>query len=101
MTFTAIIQTVPLTHGTARNKFYKSARILCDVEVSSTPMQLYYSDDNWSTSTLAGTIDAMNNPPEILTSLGSSRRRAWGIQNNSVGGNTIDALEIVYEVGPN
>ena len=37
---------------------------------------------------------------QILTRLGSSVRRVWEISNQSTGGCTLDALEIVYEVGP-
>ena len=99
-TFVAKIQTVPMTHGTARKKYYKSARLIGNLEISSTPVTLSYSDDNASTFTVAGTFDQADNPPSVITRLGASRSRVWQLSTASQGGSVIDGLELVYEVGP-
>lgn len=99
--FTAVIQTAPLTHGTAHRKFYKSARLIGDQQTVTTPVSLYSSDDNGANFTVHGSFEMSANPIIPITRLGSSRKRIWGLQNTSAGGCVLDGLELTFEVGTN
>lgn len=79
--YTALMQLEPNDLGTSNRKFWESLRIVGDIQTSTSPIELSYSDDDYVTTKTWGTLDLSENLP-IARRLGSSRRRAW-ILNHS------------------
>ena len=85
-------------HGTTRRKTYSALEIVGDIETSSCPIEITYSDDDYQTFTSAGTVNMSSDRPR-LTRLGASRSRAWALAHSGTTKFRIEVLEGEYEVG--
>lgn len=74
--YTARIQTANEDHGTNRKKFYSYLDIVGDVEISASPLTVSYSDDDYQTYVVHGTVD-LSEQRRRLTRLGAAEQRAW------------------------
>lgn len=74
--FTATIQSPNDDMGNQNVKFHEELRVIADIESSSSPLTILYSDDDYQTFTTYGTIDLSQKNQRIFR-LGSSVKRAW------------------------
>jgi hypothetical protein len=82
-TYTARIQSEPTDEGTNRKKMYHSLDIVADVESSSSPLTVAYSDDDYASYTTWGSLDLSTAGPLRLTRGGAARRRAWALTHSA------------------
>lgn len=80
--YTATIQTSRRNEGTNRWKFYNYMDIVGDTESSTSTVTLSYSDDDYGSFTVAGTVDLASGGGRI-TRLGRTRERAWSLTHAS------------------
>lgn len=73
--FTASVQSNSDDGGTPYRKFYGEFRLDADVEPTTSTLTVSYSDDDFATFVVAGTIDL--SAPQKLTRLGASSPTAW------------------------
>jgi hypothetical protein len=81
-TYTATAQSRVDDGGTSARKIYNMVRLISDIEPSSSPTTISYSDDDYVTWNVAGTVD-LSLPNQRLSRLGSSHKRAWQISNSA------------------
>lgn len=74
--YTARYQTAIEDHKTDDAKFYADQIISADVESSASPLTISFTDDDYVTYVVAGTVDLSKLNPK-LTRLGASSSRAW------------------------
>ena len=75
--FTASIQSANDDQDSPYSKDWTYLAAMADIEPSESLMNVYYSDDDYNTWTLAGTWD-LSDDKQYLTALGTSpRQRAW------------------------
>jgi hypothetical protein len=79
-TYTARVQLPKLDLGTNRTKFWGNLELIADIETGSSPITLFYTDDDYQTYTTWGTLD-LSQSRNIATRTGSSRRRGWGLSH--------------------
>lgn len=94
----ARIQLPPMDHGTARKKFWEDVTLIADREATTSPITLFYSDDDYQTYTVREDGD-LSADQVYWTRLGASKRRAWGILHQANTPMRIEALEGNYEIG--
>jgi hypothetical protein len=97
--FTAIIRTASEDQGTFNQKFYDRIAIVGDRAASTTTslVSVGFSDDEYATSTLAGTID-MSSANPFITRLGSSRRRSWQLEHSANLPMRVEYMDIRFTV---
>ena len=83
--------------GTNNRKFWHEVELIADVESSTSPTTLSYSDDDYNTYTTWGNLDLSEDRPRAVR-LGSSRRRAWVLTNSSNTPARIEALQGRVEI---
>ncbi len=74
--FTATIQLDPIDLNTTERKVWSALTLIGDVQDTSSPVTVSYSDDDYQTVETWGTLDLHTYLPEARR-LGSSYRRAW------------------------
>ena len=79
--YTALMQLDNMDLGTSNRKCWEEVRIIGDQQSASSPIQLSYTDDDYQSYTVWGTLDMSQALPRA-TRLGSSRRRAWVLQHS-------------------
>ena len=84
--------------GTAKKKFVSNVELIADIESSSSPIEISYSDDDYQSFTSLGTIDLSTSRPR-LTRAGSTRKRAWKFTHAANTPFRLEALEVTVEVG--
>lgn len=97
-TYTATSKLPSYDHGTSARKFYSEVNLVCDREISSSPITLLYSDDDYQTWVNWGTLDLSDDRPKA-NRLGNSRKRAWAISHSANTPMRIEYLEGRVEVG--
>lgn len=96
--YTATMQLDSNDLGTRNRKAWESLAIIADIQSSSSPLELAYSDDDYNTTTVWGNLDLADNLP-IARRLGSSRRRAWILNHSANTAMRIRQLEGVATIG--
>lgn len=96
--YTARAQLANNDHGTARLKFYSDIELIADIEASSSPITLGYTDDDYQTYTTYGDLDLSTARPRA-TRLGSSKKRGWVLTHSAATPFRIEAMEGHIEVG--
>ena len=82
--FTATIQSANDDMGTQDVKFHHELRIMADIESTSSPLTVSYSDDDYATFVTYGTVDlSLGDRFRKITRLGSSVKRAWKFAHSS------------------
>lgn len=81
-----------------RRKFVKSAELIGDVQSTSTPVLLQYSDDDWNTLSTARTMD-MSLARTLAPAMGNFRRRAWQIEYTGANPLRLEALDLKVLMG--
>ncbi len=77
--YTASIQSANDDQDSPYTKDWTYLAAMADIEPTTSTLNVYYSDDDYVTWTLAGTMD-LSQAKQYLTALGSSpRQRAWKI----------------------
>lgn len=79
--FSLIVQTSRIGNGNKRI-FWHEIEVIGDKQASSCPVAVSYTDDDYQTYTLLGTVDMADDRPR-LTPCGSAYRRAWVLTNSS------------------
>lgn len=97
-TYTARGQLAPWDAGTERTKTCSDLEIIGDRETSSSPLTIAYSDDDYQTYTVHGTVDLSDARPRT-TRLGQFRRRAWALSHSANTPMRIEALAGNVEIG--
>lgn len=97
-TYRMLVRTETIDFGTDRKKFYQKFKIIGDRQTTNSPVSVAYSDDDYATSTSAGTIQ-MSSTVNVLTRLGSSKRRAWYLEHTTTTPFRAEAIELDFEVG--
>lgn len=97
-TYSAIIQLPPQDFGTMRKKFWNEMEVVGDVETSTSPLTISYSDDDYQTYTVWGDVD-LSAQRRRANRLGSARRRAWVFTHSANTPMRIEAMEGNAKVG--
>jgi hypothetical protein len=97
-TYTARIQTAPEDGGTNKRKFYEYLDIVGDVETTTSPLTISYTDDDYQTYKTAGTVD-LSSQIRRLSRLGASRRRGWVLTHSAATPMRIERAEGRLKVG--
>lgn len=90
--YTARMQLPNLDFGTEKRKFWGNGVLIGDVESSSSPITLSFSDDDFNTYTTWGTLD-LSLQRRIAPRLGSSRKRAYVLTHAAATPMRLEALE--------
>ena len=96
--YSARVQLPKIDLGTNRRKFWADATLICDVETSSSPITLAYTDDDFQTYTTWGTLDLSDARP-YAARLGASRHRGWVLSHAANTPMRIEAIEGNVEIG--
>lgn len=97
-----VVQTANLDQGTRKLKMYTSFEIIGDIRETAGTTSITWSDNDYSTFPANGrTVNMAATPPSRprLTRLGSSRRRAWRIEDTVAAPFRAEAIELEYMVG--
>jgi hypothetical protein len=96
--YTSTAQLPPFDHGTSVRKFYSEIELICDRELSSSPISILYSDDDYQSFTIGGELDLSDARPRALR-LGSGRKRIWAISHSAQTPFRIEYLQGTVRVG--
>lgn len=80
------------------NKFVKTAYLIGDIQSSTTPVSLQYSDDDWVTLSTARTMDMADVNP-MAAAMGKFKRRSWQISYSGANSLRLEALELKLRMG--
>lgn len=97
--FTMTVRTQNIDFGTRRKKRWDAVSVIGDVQTSTSNIGISYSDNDYSTSSVARNIDMSVNGANRLTRFGASRRRAWQFENTANTPMRLEAVEFEYELG--
>jgi hypothetical protein len=92
-----ILQTHPIDRDTQHIKLCKRIELYGDIYISSCPVFIKYSDDNYKNFSIARQVDMQYR--SMLTSLGSYRRRAWRFEHSSNTPLRIEGFEEEFQEG--
>lgn len=98
MAYTATPQLALMDFGTRRNKFFDSMSVIADQESSTSDLSILYSDDDYQTFSIWGTVDLSTSDP-IARRLGKSRRRGWAFAHSAATPMRIEAIELNVRIG--
>lgn len=98
ISYTVQIQTFRLDGGTVRKKFLNRVRLIGDIQTSSTPVDIQWTDDDYATYSTARTVNMTSSDPNI-TCCGSFKRRAFLLTNTSNTPMRLEALELELDQG--
>ena len=98
VSYTSTAQLPPFDHGTSARKFYSEIELICDRELSSSPISILYSDDDYQSFTIGGELDLSDARPRALR-LGSGRKRIWAISHSAQTPFRIEYLQGTVRVG--
>lgn len=98
VSYTAKIQTENSDHGTNRRKFFSEIELVCDIEPTSSPITLSYSDDDYQSFTTYGDLNLNDERPRA-TRLGASKKRAWRLEHSANTPFRIEEIRGELEVG--
>lgn len=96
--YTSTAQLPPIDHGTSARKFYSEIELICDRELSASPVSLLYSDDDYQSFITWGTLDLSDARPRALR-LGSGRKRIWALSHSAQTPFRIEYLQGKMTVG--
>lgn len=96
--FPVVMQTRPLDFDTDTNKFVKSAVLVGDMQSTTTPVSLQYSDNDFLTLSTARTLD-MADPHPMATSLGKFRRRGWRLSYTGPNPLRLESIQLKLRLG--
>lgn len=96
-TYTMTVRTQNLDFGTHRKKMWQGVSVIGDVQTSSSPVNVSYSDDDFANFSSARSID-MSTSANRLVRWGASRRRAWKFEHATNTPLRLEAVEFEYEV---
>jgi hypothetical protein len=83
-----------------RRKSVQKARLVGDIQSSTTNVSLQYSDDDYVTLSTARTLD-MSKPDAFASTLGNFRKRAWQISYAGANPLRLESLELKLRLGTN
>lgn len=90
MAYSAIVQTTRLREGN-RLVFWEEIEVIGDIQPSSSPLTISYTDDDYQTYTTLGTVDLADEKP-FLGPCGSAFGRAWVLTHSHNSPMRISAL---------
>lgn len=97
--YTASIQSANDDQDSPYSKDWTYLAAMADIEPTTSNLAIYYSDDDYVTWTLAGTLD-LSQPKPYLTPLGSSpRQRAWKTTHSSNAAFRLSRLQGEVKIG--
>lgn len=93
-----LIQTNPVDFNTQNRKFYSRFELVGDQQDEDAFVYVQYTDDNYITYSYPRVLD-LSAYRTRLVNLGTSRRRAWKITNNSNTPFRLEAYEVEFTLG--
>jgi hypothetical protein len=96
--YTARAQFPQMDLGTANMKFWGSVELIADRELSSSPITLSYTDDDYQTYQTWGNLDLQLARPQAYR-LGASRKRGWVWTHAAATPMRLEAMELNVDVG--
>jgi hypothetical protein len=97
-TYTARVQLPTMDLGSDRMKRWQDVSIIADTEITSSPITVSFSDDDYQTYHVHGTID-LNSTRKYANRFGSSRKRGWVLTHSAATPMRLEALELGVELG--
>jgi hypothetical protein len=97
--FSARIQLPPIEPGNGSFVSYEEAQIVGDVEVSSSPGDLNWTDDDYMTYSNPRTLDLSENVPKTTRLGGTKNPRAFGYSHGADTPMRLRALRVTVNVG--
>lgn len=91
--YTFSIKTYRWDNNTSRRKFVRKMSLIGDIQTSSAPVTISWSDDDSLTTSMVRTINMSSNHP-YLNNCGSFRRRTFNLTNTSNTPLRLEALEL-------
>lgn len=91
------IQTARYDGETAMTKFMSRLELICDNVATTSPVSVYYSDDDYKTWSSARTMDMISRC--YLYRLGSFRRRAFQFIHTANTSFRVEAIEMIIDLG--
>lgn len=98
VSFTVLARFGRLDFETSNRKFVRSVELIGDIQSSTTPVSLQYSDDDYTTLSTARTFDMADARPMGMN-FGNFRRRAWQFSYAGANPLRIEALQIKFRLG--
>jgi hypothetical protein len=98
LSYTAVAQSRADDFGTSDRKFFEQIRVVADTESMPSNLTVSYSDDDFMSFVMAGTVD-LSLPTPRLSKLGSSHKRAWKLVHTSNTAMRIERCDLQIDVG--
>lgn len=83
---------------TLNRKFVKSLELIGDIQATTTPVSVQYSDDDWNTFSTARTFDMVDARP-MGVGFGNFRRRAWKVSYSGNNPLRLEAFQLKFRLG--
>jgi hypothetical protein len=96
--YTARAQTAYMDFGSFARKTFSELDVIGDLEETSSTLTISYTDDDYQTFKIAGTVD-MSSSIRRVRRMGMSRKRAFSLSHSDASQFRIEALELSVEAG--
>lgn len=96
-TFTATAQTEANDFNQSGRIVYDQLRVIADIEPTTSPLTIAYSDDDFNTFTTWGTVDLSTATPRA-SRIGSSHKRAWQFSHSANTAMRIHRVDALIDV---
>lgn len=97
--FTVSARTRRIDFDTIKRKFCSRLDIIGDVQSSTTPVSVQYSDDDYQTTSTARTLDMSVTRPFSRSPWGNFRRRSWQVSYTGANPFRVEAIELDVRLG--
>jgi hypothetical protein len=87
---------LPLDFNTKKRKYYNNVELIGDVQLTTTPVNVSYSDDDYQTFSTPRVLD-MSNVRAFSKMWGQSRRRVWKLSYSGNNKFRMYGIEFVIE----
>lgn len=96
--FQVLVRLARVDFDTSNRKFVRSLELIGDIQASTTPVSLQYSDDDFVTLSTARTLDMADPKPSALN-LGNFSRRSWQLSYSGANPLRLEALQLKFRLG--
>lgn len=96
--YTVYAQTSKFDFETVDKKFQRSLEVIGDQQTSTTPVGVWYTDDDYQNFIDSGDVD-MADPHPYIASPSSFRRRAWRLIYTGANPLRLEAIQVKYRPG--
>jgi hypothetical protein len=99
MAFSAQIQMKAIDPGDGRHTAYEELQVIGDVETTTSPLQVYWTDDDYNTFSASRALDLSSYAPYTTRCGGTKKPRAFGASHSATTPMRLSKLRIQVNVG--